>query len=168
MCGRPRCASDAQLAPGRGCLVCQGAVEAGAAVASAHPGDGRDARAQPRAPTAAQVVAAALLCTGLALAGGAVLQEYVGAGVFSLVTPAVLGVLCALTVERVAPLARSPLLTGVALVYALVGVALGFVLEGSRTAVSPLAQVAPPYLAAGSGVVVWELLTRGLPPWLRR
>lgn len=79
VCRRPRCLADAAAAPGGGCLVCGG-----------------DTGRPPEPVRSAAAVTAALTRAGwaatvVALVGAALGQEYVGAHLFSLIWPALVG-----------------------------------------------------------------------------
>jgi hypothetical protein len=143
VCRRARCGPDAALAPGGGCLACRGGAGAGRSVA--RPGE--------------RLVRAALAATPVALLGGVVAAQYVGAELFAYLTPAVVGVLCGAAAQAAAGGARRGSVTlGVrvlACVYAVLGVALGFVLEAS---VDPLAAATLlPYACAVAGAVLWTV-----------
>ena len=144
VCTRPRCGADAALAPGGGCPVCLGDSGRPQVVAST---------------PLEQVVRAALAASGVALLGGIVASQYVGAELFAYLTPFVVGVLVAVAAQaasgapRTGPVARR--LRRLACAYAVLGVGLGFVLEQSE---GPFAAGALlPYAAAVAGVVVWML-----------
>ncbi len=144
VCERPRCAADAAAA-GPGCAACggRGAARAG----SAAP------------PAREQLVRAALAAQAVALLGGVVAAQYVGAELFAYLTPFVVGVLTAAAAQTAsaAPRTGPPAmrLRAVAGVYAVLGVALGFVLEGSEGALDGRSVL--PYVAAVVGVVLWTL-----------
>ena len=110
-------------------------------------------------------VRAALAAYAVALLGGVVAAQYVGAAVFSYLTPFVVGVLTAAAAQAAAGLPRigSPaaLIRLLAGVFAVLGVAYGFVLERSADVLG--AASVPPYVAAILGVVLWTL-----PPSSRR
>ena len=145
VCARPRCAADAQAAPGGGCPVCGGA---GAAAARTRPPGELE-----------RLVRAALAGTAVALLGGVVAAQYVGAEVFAYLTPFVVGVLTAAAAQaasggaRTGPTARRVRL--VACAYAVLGTALGFALERSEGVLE--ARSLPPYAAALAGAVLWSL-----------
>ena len=150
VCARPRCAGDAAEAPGGGCSAC----------------GGRSSTAAPSGPDAReQLVRAALAAYAVALLGGVVAAEYVGAQLFAYLTPFVVGVLTAAAAAaasaapRTGPVAARVRLVAVA--YAVLGVALGFVLEGSQGALAGRSLL--PYAAAVLGVVVWTLPPRTAP-----
>ncbi len=151
VCSRPRCAADAQEATGGGCAVCQR----------------RDTGTeQPRGVALMErYVRGALAAYAVALLGGVVAAQYVGAAVFAYLTPFVVGVLTAAAAQGVAGLPKtgSPamLIRLLAGGYAVLGVAFGFVLERSAEVLG--AASVPPYVAAVLGVVLWTL-----PPSSRR
>lgn len=144
VCGRARCADDAQKAPGGGCQICRG---------------------EPAPPPAAGGVAvenyvrAALASTAVALLGGVVAAQYVGAAVFAYLTPFVVGVLTGAAAQAAAGLPKTGRgANGVRLiagVYAVLGVAFGFVLERSEGVLGSGSFL--PYLAAVVGVILWTL-----------
>lgn len=105
-----------------------------------------------------------LAAAAVALAGGVVVSEYVGAPVFALLAPVVLGVLCGAAALRAAGtdgrgrLGRA--VRGVCALYALLGTALGFLLEGSRRPAELRADVLLPYAAAVLGALAWTVPPR--------
>jgi hypothetical protein len=140
VCRRPRCGPDATTAPGGGCLACRGVARRRFAVSGAE-----------------RLVRAALAATPVALLGGVVAAQYVGAGLFAYLTPAVVGVLCGAAAQAAAGGPRRGDLAlavrALACLYAVLGVAFGFVLERS---VDPLASATLlPYACAVLGVVLW-------------
>jgi hypothetical protein len=149
VCRRPRCGPDATLAPGGGCLVCRGAV----------------ARRPSRVSGPERLVRGALGATPVALLGGLVAAQYVGAELFAYLTPVVVGVLCGAAAQAAAggP-RRGDVALGVralACLYAVLGIGLGFVLEES---VDPLATATLlPYACALVGAFLWTV-----PPKARR
>lgn len=142
VCERPRCAADAT---GEGCPAC-GGRPAPASLA-------------PSAPDLERTVRSALAASVAALLGGVVAAQYVDAGLFAYLTPLVVGVLVAAAAQSAHGLPRTPSAAQrvrlVALVYALLGVALGFVLEESKSPVDGGTLL--PYAAAVAGVVLWTL-----------
>ncbi|MHB8451823.1 MAG: hypothetical protein ACYDAQ_15460 [Mycobacteriales bacterium] len=79
VCGRLRCPADTAAAPGGGCLVCRGDT-------------GRPAEvARSAATVTAALTRAGWAGTVVALVGAALGQEYVGAHLFSLIWPALVG-----------------------------------------------------------------------------
>lgn len=147
VCSLARCAADAEQAPGGGCASCGGTPV----------GQSRDARRRPTERE--RLVRAALAAHGVAVLGGVVAAQYVGAQLFAYLTPFVVGVLTAAAAQAAAGGVRTgPLVQrvrAVALLYALLGVALGFAIERSQDVVSQGALV--PYAAAVAGVVLWTL-----------
>ena len=142
VCGRPRCGADA--ADGPGCSLCAGA---------------RSAPAR-RGPTDLErLVRAALAATAVALLGGVVSAQYVGAELFAYLTPLVVGVACGAATQAAAGGPRrgrtAQGVRAVAAAYAVLGVALGFVLERSGSALAAGALV--PYAAAVLGALLWTL-----------
>ena len=149
-CGRLRCGADI-AAVTTGCLGCAG--ERTAATAGVPPG--RDLERLTRAALAAH---------GVALLGGVVASEYVGATVFAYLGPFVVGVLCGGAATRAARTdGRDRLgqrVRVLATVYAVLSVGLSFVIEGSMTPVSGSADVLLPYAAAVAGAVLWTMPPR--------
>jgi hypothetical protein len=141
VCARGRCGPDAAAAPGGGCLACHG-------VSSAAPAPVRPAE---------RLVRAALGATPVTLLGGVVAAQYVGAELFAYLTPAVVGVLCGAAAQAAAGGARrGPVALGiraVACLYAVLGVALGFVLERSVDVLA--GETLVPYAFAVVGVALW-------------
>jgi hypothetical protein len=147
VCERPRCAADAQEAAGGGCPACQGAADGAAPAPGSTP--------TPRE----RLVRGALAAHATCVLGGVVAAEYVDAPLFSYLTPFVVGVLTAAGAQAAAGSSRTgpeaSRLRVIAVVYALLGVALGFVLERSKDALDGSTLV--PYAAAVVGVVLWTL-----------
>ncbi len=146
VCGRPRCADDAQKAPGGGCQVCRG-DQSPAAIG---PEGGAELE---------NYVRAALASTAVALMGGVVAAQYVGAAVFAYLTPFVVGVITGAAAQAAAGLPKAGSgANGVRLIaalYAVLGVAFGFVLERSEGILATGSFL--PYLAAVVGVILWTL-----------
>lgn len=102
----------------------------------------------------------ALASHAAALLGGLVAAEYVDAQAFAYLTPAVVGAGVGAAAQAASGTGRAAARTRagaqvrvLAAVLAVLGVALGFVLEGSR---SPLAAGAlVPYALAAAGAVLW-------------
>ena len=143
-CDRPRCAADLGSA---GCPACAAATRASVA----------------RGPSPLErAVRGALAAYPVALSGGVVAAQYVGAELFALLTPLVLGVLVAAAAQAASGGARqAPAVRRVRLVagtYAVLGVALGFALERSQGVLTSSALL--PYAAAVVGVVLWTLPPR--------
>jgi hypothetical protein len=153
VCSLARCAVDAEQALGGGCASCGGTPL----------GQARDQR---RTTTGLErLVRAALAAHVVAVLGGVVAAQYVGAQLFAYLTPFVVGVLTAAAAQAAAGGVRTgPLVQrvrGVALAYALLGVALGFAIERSQDVVSTGALI--PYAAAVAGVVLWTLPPKQRP-----
>jgi hypothetical protein len=134
-CGRPRCGRDAQSDPAT-CPICRRPAEPAHLLES--------------------LVAAALAASAAAIAGAVITSEYVGAQIFSVVTPALLGIACgfaATAAARVRPgSAAHRAVRALAVLYALIGTAYGFrLVVGRPSAFGPAGQVVPPYLAAALG-----------------
>ena len=153
VCGRPRCGADA-AAVSVGCLGCV-ADQSG------------PVSAVPPAGDVERLVRAALAAYAIALVGGVVASEYVGATVFAYLGPFVVGVVCGGAATRAARTdGRGQLGTRVRAVaagYAVLGVALGFVVEGSLGVLELSPDVLLPYLAAVAGALLWTM-----PPRTRR
>lgn len=149
VCARARCAADAEAAPGGGCLVCLGGQR-----------DRRDDRLLERA------VRGALGATAAALPGGFVAAEYVGAPVFGYVIPFLVGVLAGAAAQAAAAGPRrgraALVVRALACGYAVLGVALGFVLEQSQSLSGTGALL--PYAAAVAGVLLWTAPPRAARP----
>jgi hypothetical protein len=150
VCARARCAADAAQAPGGGCPACGGSTSSG----------------PTRGPVTVQerLVRGALAAHAVAVLGGVVAAEYVDAPLFSYLTPFVVGVLTAAAAQAASGAARSGpdamRIRLLAVVYALLGVALGFVLERSTGTLEGSTLL--PYAATVVGVVLWTL-----PPKVR-
>ncbi len=108
-------------------------------------------------PELERYVRAALASTAVALLGGVVAAQYVGSAVLAYLTPFVLGVLTGAAAQAAAGGAMTGPAAGrirvLAGVYAVLGVAFGFVLERSEGVLATAALL--PYLAAVGGVVLW-------------
>ena len=138
VCALPRCGVDSMRAPGGGCTLCAGGKPA--------PGAARDPREL--------LVRALLAANAVAVVWGYVTAEYVGAEIFKYLSPMVLGVLCggAASAAAANP-SRGRLSQQVRLLsvlYAVLGSALGFVLEGTYTATDVSIDVLVPYLIAAA------------------
>jgi hypothetical protein len=156
VCGRPRCGADQLSAPGGGCTVCQGL-------------DQRPARSRRRpAGERELLVRAALAADAAAISWGYVTAEYVGAGLFGYLSPAVLGVLCGAAATAAAGSPRSGQLLRrvrlVAVLLALLGAGLGFVLEGTYGVLSASPDVLLPYVISGAAAWLWTAPPRSAPP----
>ena len=149
VCGRGRCGPDATQAPSGGCLACRGTA----------------APVRVHVAPFERLVRAALAAIPVALVGGAVAAQYVGAELFAYLTPAVVGVLCGAAAQAAAGgprRGRTALgVRGLACLYAVLGVALGFVLEESVDPLDPATLL--PYACALAGALLWTM-----PPKDRR
>jgi hypothetical protein len=149
VCARPRCGADA--AAMTGCLGCQ------------TPGE-PPARVAPPPSDRERLVRAALAGYAVALLGGVIGSEYVGATVFEYLGPFVVGVVCGGAAARAAGtdgtgrVGRQVRIVGALL--ALLSVALGFVLEKSHHVLSLSADVLLPYAAAVAGALLWTMPPR--------
>ncbi len=154
VCSRPRCGADRVSAPGGGCAVCLG--EAGAR-----------RRRYPPATGPEILVRATLAAQAAAVSWGYVTAEYVGAGVFRYLSPAVLGILCGGAATAAAGTPRTGVLTTrvrqLAVVYAVLGAALGFVLEGTYRVLAGSLDVLVPYAIAGAAAWLWTAPPRAAP-----
>ncbi len=107
---------------------------------------------------------AALASYAVALVGGLVASEYVGATVFSYLGPFVVGVVCGGAATKAGFTdGRGALGTRVrvlAAVLAVLGIALSFVIEGSLDVLSVSPKVLLPYVAAIAGAVLWTMPPR--------
>lgn len=140
VCARPRCGADAR---GPGCAVCHG----GPSVVTRRP-----------PPEGELVVRAALAAYGMAMLAGVVLQEYPGAPWFKYLAPAVGGVACGLVATAAAGEPRGSVLQRVrlvAVVYAVLATALGFVLDGTYGVLDAKADVLLPYVCAAGACWLW-------------
>lgn len=141
VCARPRCAADA-AARGAGCPAC-------ARPAAAVP-------ARP-APPLERLVRGTLAALGAALLGGLVAAQYVGAGLFSYLTPLVVGVLCGASAQAAAGGSRrgatAVRVRAAAAACAVLGAGLGLLLEGSAHPLS--APAAVPAVLAAAGALLW-------------
>ncbi|MCW2599313.1 MAG: hypothetical protein JWM02_1142 [Frankiales bacterium] len=101
----------------------------------------------------------ALAANVAAVAWGYVTAEYVGSQPFQYLSPAILGVLCggAATAAAGTPLrgVLSDRVRVLSVVYALLGAALGFVLEGTYAALSTSPDVLVPYAIAAAAAWLW-------------
>ena len=150
VCRRPRCGADV-AAPGPGCLACL------------PPGTDRAAGTVP-ASDLERLVRAALAGYAVALVGGVIGSEYVGATVFGYLGPFVVGVVCGGAATKAAGTdGRGQLgrrVRALAAVVAVLSVGLGFVLEQSLHVLSLRASVLVPYLAAAAGALLWTMPPR--------
>lgn len=145
-CGRPRCGQDANADP-ETCGVCRTVIE------------------RSEVSLLETLVRAALAASAASIFGAVVTSEYVGAQIFSIVTPALLGVACgiaATTAARAVPGSRRHrAVRALAVLYALIGTAYGFrFVVGRPSAFSPVGQVLPPYVATVLGAWLWTLPPR--------
>ena len=150
VCGRPRCGADV-AAVATGCLGC--ASEVAEPVATVRPPGDLE-----------RLVRATLAAYAVALLGGPVGSEYVGATVFEYLGPFVVGMICGGAATRAAhtdgrgEIGRA--VRGIAAAVALLGVAFSFVLEKSQDVLSLSPDVVLPYLAAVAGALLWTLPPR--------
>lgn len=144
VCARGRCGVDATSAPGGGCAACLGGP-ASNAPAIRPPGE------------LERAIRGTLAALGVGLLGGFVAQQYVGTEVFAYLSPLVVGVLCGAAAQHAAARDRKGQLStpvrALAALMALLGVALGFVLEGSESTYGAAALL--PYAAAVAGALLW-------------
>jgi hypothetical protein len=127
---------------------------------------GTDAPVRAVAPAGdlERMVRAALAAYAVSLPGGLVASEYVGATVFAYLGPFVVGVVCGGAATRAARTdGRGPLgsrVRGLAAAFAVLGVALSFVVEGSLGVLSVSPDVLLPYAAAVAGALLWTMPPR--------
>lgn len=109
-----------------------------------------------------RLVRGALAASAVALPGGVVAAQYVGAQLFAYLTPLLVGVLVAVATQAASGGARrGPAVRRVRLVagaYAVLGTGLGFVLERSEGALDRRTLL--PYAAAVVGVLLWTVPPR--------
>ena len=146
VCGRPRCDADVAAWPG-GCAVCQGTPRV------------RPSRERRRAENRELLLRATLAANAASLAMGYVVAEYVQADLFEWLAPAVLGVLTGLAATSASNNPRDGVLARrvrlVSGIYALLGTAYGFVLEGTFGVLSTSTDVLVPYLIAIAAAWAW-------------
>lgn len=142
VCERPRCGAD--VLP-TGCRLCVA------------PGDQGPVRRE--AGHLERLVRAALAAFGAAMAGSYVTQQYVEATWLQYFAPAVLGVVCASAAVAASGHPRPGRLAqqvrAAAALYALAGVANGFVLEASHAPTSADPVVLVPYALAAGAAWLW-------------
>ena len=138
-----------------GCLGCAGETTAPAALVRP-PGD------------LERLVRAALAAYAVALLGGPIGSEYVGATIFEYLGPFVVGIICGGAATRAAhttgrdDVGRA--VRGIAAAIAVLGVAFSFVLEKSQDVVSASPDVLLPYAAAVAGALLWTMPPRPRKP----
>lgn len=145
-CGRPRCGADALAQPGA-CHACADAPVVEVAAPSRPVADDE------------RLVRGALAAYAVAVLGGWVVSEYVGATLFSYAGPFLLGLFCGTAATRAAGTDRAAAGHGgaavrvrwVAVALGVLGVGLGFLLEGSRSPISGGLDVLGPYALALAG-----------------
>lgn len=123
---------------------------------------------RPPLPSLERLVRAALAANVVAVLGGLVASQYVGAPYFAFIAPFAVGLFCAMAASRAARTDGSgPVgmqVRVLAISYALLGTGLGFVaVPGRGDAFAPVGDVLPPYLSALVGVVLWMLPPRRRP-----
>lgn len=147
-CDRPRCGADG---PGPRCHVCHGLV---------------GSPATPPPSGLERVVRGALGAYALALGGGLITSEYVGAPLFEYLSPAVVGIAVGAAATAAAGEPRGGVLRQVrvvALVMAVLAIAVGFRADGTYGLLAADAKVLLPYLVAGATCWLWTA-----PPKRRR
>jgi MFS family permease len=152
VCARPRCAADATLAPGGGCVACEGRVP----------------RKGPPPLDLHALVRAGLACGLVAPLAGFIASEYVGATYVGVLVGAFVGVVLSIVAEAGAGKRRGPALRWLAVVYSLVAVGIGLAApQASKSPFSPLwsgwDSVPLFYAAAALGSWAWTL-----PPTARK
>lgn len=149
VCRRPRCGADrADASLDGGCTVCR-------AVGARR----EQARARRAADNQERLVRAALAANAAAVLMGYVVAQYVQAELFEYLAPMVLGLLCGFAATTAAgnpgPGALAARVRLVCAVYALLGTAFGFVLEGTFGVLSSSSDVLLPYLVAVGAAWLW-------------
>ena len=150
VCGRPRCGADVASVT-TGCLGCVG--ETASPAASVVPAGDLE-----------RLVRATLAAYAVALLGGPIGSEYVGATIFEYLGPFVVGMICGGAATRAAHthgrdrLGRA--VRGIAAGVALLGVGFSFVLEKSQDVLSVSPDVLLPYAAAVAGALLWTMPPR--------
>lgn len=150
VCRRPRCAADAQAAPGGGCVACQGVR----------------ARKGPPPLDLRALVGAGVVCGLVTPVAGLISSEYVAAGVVGLAAPLFVGVVLGIAAEAGARKKRGRALRLMAVLYAVLAIATGLdqpLAIGSAFRMGYMAEVggvsypAVPvsYLLAGVGAWLW-------------
>ena len=149
-CGRARCGADTAL--GKACAVCHG----GRPTAQARP-----------LPPREVVVRGALGAAAVSYVGGLVLAEYVSSPSYlKYLAPLAVGMAVASASAAAAGEPRGRLRTwvrGLSALYAVLGAAFGFVLEGTYDVLTWRADVVLPYVIAGAAAWLWAA-----PPRKRR
>ena len=141
VCGRPRCAHDAELAPGGGCLACEG----------------RRTRLGPPPLDLAALVGGACLAGLVAVPAGFVSSEYVGAGVVGYVVPLFVGIVVSMAAEAGAGKKRGTALRIVAAVYSVLAIGVGLRLpRAAGSPFSPLGRVLLLYVVAAGASWLWS------------
>jgi hypothetical protein len=111
-----------------------------------------------------RLVRAALAAYAVALVGGPIGSEYVGATIFEYLGPFVVGMICGGAATRAAHTnGRDQLgkaVRAVAAVLAVLGVGFSFVLEKSQDVLSVDPDVLLPYAAAVAGALLWTMPPR--------
>jgi hypothetical protein len=105
-----------------------------------------------------RVVRGALGAYVLALGGGMIAAQYVGAPLFQYLAPAVVGIACGAAATAAAGEPRGPVLQrvrAVAVVYAVLAVALGFRLEATHDVLEVDVDVLVPYVVAAVTCWLW-------------
>lgn len=148
VCSRRRCGADRSAAPGGGCAVCHG-----------QSGRTKGTAVRRAAPDPELLVRASLAAYAAAIAWGYVTAEYVGADLFQYLSPAVLGILCGGAATAAAGTPGPGVLCSrvrwLAAGYAVLGSALGFVLEGTFSALDVRLDVLIPYAIAAAAAWLW-------------
>lgn len=142
VCDRPRCAADATLAPGGGCLACQGA---------------KPRKGPP--PLDLRGLAGAGVASGLVTPLlGLISSEYVGAGFVGWVVPFLVGIVMGMVAEAGARKQRGLALRVLAVVYAVMAIATGLDHPlASGSAFTPVPRVLALYTLAGVGAWLWTV-----------
>lgn len=152
VCARPRCAADATLAPGGGCVACEGRV----------------ARKGPPPLDLFALVRAGLVCGLVAPLAGFIASEYVGATYVGVLVGGFVGIVVSIVAEAGAGKKRGEALRWLAVVYSVVAVGIGLAApRASKSPFSPLwggwDSVPLFYAAAALGSWLWTM-----PPKVRK
>jgi hypothetical protein len=145
VCERPRCEHDATLAPGGGCLACEG----------------RRGRPKPPPADLRALAGAGVVCGLVIVPTGFVSSEYVGAGLVGYVVPLFVGIVVSMAAEAGAGKARGTPLRAVAAVYSVLAIAVGLRLpRAAGSPFSPVLRVLVLYVLAAVASWLWTLPPR--------
>ena len=148
VCARPRCAADAELAPGGGCLACQGTRK----------------RKGPPPLDLAGIAGAGVVCGLVAPIAGLISSEYVEAGFVGWLVPFFVGIVLGIAAEAGARAKRGRALRIMAALYAVLAVAIGLDQPlASGTPFAPMPGVLALYPLAALGAWLWTAPPRVVP-----